>query len=50
MKYSNQSKNQVSKDILVNKLLEKSKIEILDGKSSNFENILQKSKNKYKII
>tara|TARA_R110002072_G_scaffold24385_1_gene83022 strand:+ start:422 stop:751 length:330 start_codon:yes stop_codon:yes gene_type:complete len=38
------------KDNLIQDLLEKSKNQILNGETSNFENILQASKDKYGII
>ncbi|WP_155810467.1 hypothetical protein [Polaribacter sp. Hel_I_88] len=50
MKFSNDNSNERFKENLIGELLEKSKNEILDGKTSNFDNILQKSKNRYKIV
>jgi len=38
------------KEKLISDLLEKSKQQIREGKTSNFENILQESKNKYGIL
>ena len=38
------------KDKLIQELLEISKNQILNGETSNFENILQESKNKYGVL
>ena len=50
MKFLNNSKSEICEENLINELLEKSKSQILDGKTSLFENILQKSKHKYRIV
>ena len=50
MKFSNHDKHQKCKEILIDNLLEKTKSQILEGKTSNFENILQKSKDRYGIV